>query len=353
MARIHNSGLVNSSGGAYLTIQRAINVVAANLDLNGFQVTIQCAIGTYNDFITVNFKNVVGYSQPGDLTLQGSPSISTPGTAVTITNASPAVVTWTSHGRAADDAVMFAVSAAGSLPTGLTAGTIYYVIAAGLATNTFQVSATKGGSAINTSSAGSGTFYGFWTPNVEYVITSTLIDVLASNITSVWRIKGFRLGSASSFLLKADTGATIQFQDIDFAATPTHITADNAQILMYAGGGGASDLTYQISAGTINHIDCANGGYVNVNNAIVNFRGNCAFSKYANCGLNATINAYTGGSQSFNYWTGGTITGTFTVTGTRYNVEYGGGIHTAGGGANYFPGSIAGTTATGTGNNYV
>lgn len=73
----------------------------------------------------------------------------------TITNASPAVVTYNSHGFAAGDMVVF--SSSGSLPTGLTAGTVYYVISAGLTTNEFRVSATSGGSAINTSSSGSGT----------------------------------------------------------------------------------------------------------------------------------------------------------------------------------------------------
>ncbi|MFN3335039.1 MAG: hypothetical protein ACK47M_21265, partial [Caldilinea sp.] len=37
----------------------------------------------------------------------------------------------------------------GALPTGLTAGGTYYLIAAGLAANTFRVSATAGGSAIS------------------------------------------------------------------------------------------------------------------------------------------------------------------------------------------------------------
>lgn len=74
---------------------------------------------------------------------------------VTISNASPAVVTWTAHDLQAGQEVKFATT--GSLPTGLTAGTTYYVISAGLTANTFEVSATLGGAAINTSSAGSGT----------------------------------------------------------------------------------------------------------------------------------------------------------------------------------------------------
>jgi hypothetical protein len=80
-----------------------------------------------------------------------APAVST----VTISNASPAVVTWTTHGRITDDPVVFTTT--GGLPTGLTAGNTYYVISAGLAANTFEVAATIGGAAINTSSAGSGT----------------------------------------------------------------------------------------------------------------------------------------------------------------------------------------------------
>lgn len=73
----------------------------------------------------------------------------------TITNASPAVITKATHGLTVNDIVQF--STTGSLPTGLTAGVKYYVLASGLTTNDFQVSLTAGGTAINTSSAGSGT----------------------------------------------------------------------------------------------------------------------------------------------------------------------------------------------------
>ena len=79
---------------------------------------------------------------------------------VTISNASPGVVTLTGHNLVAGDQVIFGTSSGGGLPTGLTAGTTYFVISGGLTANTsFEVSASAGGSAVNTSSAGSGTFY--------------------------------------------------------------------------------------------------------------------------------------------------------------------------------------------------
>ena len=81
-------------------------------------------------------------------------------TTVTITNASPAVFTSTAHELYTDDEII--LNTTGTLPTGLTASdststTKYYVIANGITANTFQVSDTPGGTAINTTSNGSGT----------------------------------------------------------------------------------------------------------------------------------------------------------------------------------------------------
>lgn len=74
--------------------------------------------------------------------------------AATITVASPGVVTWTAHGLAVNTPVVFTTT--GALPTGLTAGTTYYVKTV-LSADTFTVSATAGGTVINTSSTQSGT----------------------------------------------------------------------------------------------------------------------------------------------------------------------------------------------------
>ena len=65
-----NTGLANTSGGAFLTIQKAIDVVAGTLDLGGHAVTIQVADGTYTGAVTL--KEVVGYSAPGCLVIQGN-----------------------------------------------------------------------------------------------------------------------------------------------------------------------------------------------------------------------------------------------------------------------------------------
>lgn len=72
----------------------------------------------------------------------------------TMTIASPCVVSKTGHQFAASSKVRF--STTGALPTGLTAGTIYYVIAAGLTADAFEISATDGGAAIDTTGTQSG-----------------------------------------------------------------------------------------------------------------------------------------------------------------------------------------------------
>lgn len=43
-----NSGLADTAGGAFLTIQRAVDVIASTLDNNGHAVTVSVAAGTYS-----------------------------------------------------------------------------------------------------------------------------------------------------------------------------------------------------------------------------------------------------------------------------------------------------------------
>lgn len=73
----------------------------------------------------------------------------------TITIASPTVITLTNHGLSVGDAIQFETT--GTLPTGITAATTYYVLAAGFDANDFEIASTPGGTPINTSSTQSGT----------------------------------------------------------------------------------------------------------------------------------------------------------------------------------------------------
>lgn len=131
---------------------------------------------------------------------------------VTVTIASPAVFTRNGHGLAAGDIVYFTTT--GALPTGLAVGTAYYVIATDLTANTFKVSTSLGGSALNTSGSQSGvhTLVVDRTTKIEYTslrvgrALTSQVDSCSFNIivkaTTDWRptnlddIKVFEDGTA-------------------------------------------------------------------------------------------------------------------------------------------------------------
>src|ERR1044072_8336082 len=71
---------------------------------------------------------------------------------VTISIATPGVVSWNSHGQSNGAPII--LNTTGALPTGLSPGVTYFVVNA--AANTFQLAATVGGSAINTTGSQSG-----------------------------------------------------------------------------------------------------------------------------------------------------------------------------------------------------
>lgn len=78
-----NTGLANTSGGAFLTLQKAVNVVAA-LDISTFTVTVQVGDGTYTAGVTL--KDPVG---AGSCVLQGNTT--TPSNVVISTTSADAI----------------------------------------------------------------------------------------------------------------------------------------------------------------------------------------------------------------------------------------------------------------------
>ena len=112
----------------------------------------------YSSLSNITFSELTGApGQPMMGTIQAGGAGTATGAArnVTVSIASPAVVTLSNHGLVAGNTFTFTTT--GALPTGISAGTTYYVIATGLTTNSFEFSATNGGSAIDTSGTQSGT----------------------------------------------------------------------------------------------------------------------------------------------------------------------------------------------------
>lgn len=81
-----NTGLTNTAGGAFLTIQKAIDTVAT-LDISAQTVVIQVADGTYTG--AVSLKNVTGFAAVGNLTIQGN--VSTPANVIISTTSTDAI----------------------------------------------------------------------------------------------------------------------------------------------------------------------------------------------------------------------------------------------------------------------
>jgi len=232
-----NDGLANTAGGAFLTIQKAVDTIAT-IDLNGKNVVVQVANGTYTT--PVILKEVVGYSAPGCLIIRGS--------------------------------------------TG--------------------------------------------TPANVVLSTTNASAVAATAIGSVWRIEGMRLQTTTSGAGIWIISAGIQYGSVDFGACASaHVVAQsNARLAVIA--------PYSVSGGSQWHA-FVQTSTIDGNFHTVTLTGTPAFSvEFIRTVGSAYVN-----------WPGTTFSGA--ATGTRYLVSLNAVVNTNGGGASYFPGSVAGSTATG------
>ena len=155
--------------------------------------------------IPVQGTNTTGYPAAGDVGEIKWCANKNSSSTVTISNASPAIITWTSHGLTAEQNNYSAINftTTGALPTGLSTGTVYYITY--VDANTFKVSTTVAnaiaGTFVNTSSAGSGT---------HTAITSwPLTTATAVNIGGIPLTAGdWDVHSTAAFIWGSATNAT-------------------------------------------------------------------------------------------------------------------------------------------------
>ena len=131
-------------------------------------------------------------------------TIISPSATMTMTIASPCVVTWTAHGLPDKTPVRFTTT--GALPTGITAEQIYFT-RDGTA-NALKLCLTPGGAAINTSGSQSGTHTGFATRHDVYesLVGSNLGNApaispnswLRVDSTNRWRMHDNSMGSQTA-----------------------------------------------------------------------------------------------------------------------------------------------------------
>lgn len=146
------------SGGSYArkaTAGADWNAAAANSASNANALAFAQATANWGDVVAFGEFDA---SAAGNLLwwdwlqpVTGAPHAQKPFTADT-----GDLITSPGHGYSAGDKVVFTAEYGGTLPTGLTGNTLYYVIASGLTSDAFKVSATLGGSALDLTAVGGG-----------------------------------------------------------------------------------------------------------------------------------------------------------------------------------------------------
>ena len=128
------------------------NAAAGNNNVAGSNFNFGTSMGT-------------GTGAPGTFAIEGGFTGLSGTSTVTITIASPAVVTWTNHLAVRGQAIKF--STTGALPTGITAGTTYYMLNIDNGHNNFNIAATPNGTPINTTGTQSGVQTGTFVVNAQ------------------------------------------------------------------------------------------------------------------------------------------------------------------------------------------
>jgi len=237
-----NTGLANTSGGAFLTIQKAVDTIYSALDLAGYTATVQVGAGTYTGNVTITGQ-AVGQKSRTSIRLTGDTT-------------TPSNVVWSTTGSDCLDLFDGAMAAVGG----------------------FKMTASGAGTKLISLARGS----------------QILID------------GAMEYGSAASWQLQSDGFSYFQ------------ITAN-----------------YTISGGAGAHMLASSGGTMLFTSLTVPLTGTPAFST-----------AFAAASYGGVITTAG-MTYSGSATGPRYWAVGNGIINTNGGGATYFPGNSAGTTATG------
>jgi hypothetical protein len=134
---------------------------------------------------------------------------------VTITIAAPGVVTWTGHGLSRAQPITFATT--GALPTGLTAGTTYYVSSSSLATDTFRVSTSVANALAGTNITTTGTQSGVQTASA--LGSSTLTVTLTAH--------GLSVGDTINFPISTTVGASAWATSVFGTYTATTVADAN------------------------------------------------------------------------------------------------------------------------------
>lgn len=269
-----------------------------------------------SDNLAEKVYDVYAFNNAGTPTLGTGPAWINTAT-ITVTIATPAVVTWTGHGLPEGAPVVFTTS--GALPTGITAGTTYYV-GRSPAANTFNISTSVANAAAGTFVATSGSQSGTHTGTNNTSLRGTGAG------TTELEVKDGIITNKNSITLKAG-GSTVGTPAANCATLlgSIYCTANGqtgvALFPSAAAGGGSpvlgvsnaynrvpmtsisrdSTASWTYNSGTwrgtngnvgnrVNYLDCLGTAFVTARTSILGEAGN---GNYASVGLNRDSTATT------------------------------------------------------------
>lgn len=184
---------------------------------------------------------------------------------------------------------------------------------------------------------GSGTFTltGNTTTPANVVISRTGGAAISATDSGAWAVYGFKVTTTTSGVGVQATGRTaLTLRRIEFGSVAgAQLISASMGAIVYMNGS-----TYTISGqSTYAAFSASNNAMIQAYSSTFTITADLTFSIFVNASYGAIISS---GSLTF-------ALGAFTVTATRYLAELTGVIGTSGGGASYFPGDSAGSTATG------
>ena len=151
---------------------------------------------------------------------------------VTMTSATPGVVSWPGHMFSNGNQVIFTTT--GALPTNVVAGTTYFVIASNIAAGTFEIAATFGGAAIDMLA---GTQSGVQTGYVVRPITTVSVPITAGTVSTAPSANLLNSTNTPGFPIDNDGQSYLFLESIDWLAVSATATVTAAKIIVVTGVG--------------------------------------------------------------------------------------------------------------------
>lgn len=144
----------NYTGYARQAVARTTGgwTVSTNSVTNAAQISFPQSTGGGTD--NIQFWSIGSASSGSGILMYYGPFAAAPLLFTTTDSASSDTFVSDAHGLSDGETVVFSTAPGGTLPTGVTEGTIYYVITS--TTDSFQVSTTSGGSAVALTADGAG-----------------------------------------------------------------------------------------------------------------------------------------------------------------------------------------------------